>query len=796
MRNLFLALILTTLSFSLYAQQTIKGVVVDENQSPIPGAAVAIEGSSKGDVTDFNGNFTLEVKNKGTYAIDVSYMGYNKQVISVKTPQSKTLTIILKPSLQNVDEILVEATRAGEKAPFTYSNISKEVLDQKNTGQDLPYLLNNTPSLVVSSDAGTGIGYTSMKIRGTDQSRINITVDGIPLNDSESQNVFWVNMPDFGSSVQNVQVQRGVGTSTNGAAAFGATVNIQTAAPDTEPYAELNSMAGSFASFKNTVKVGTGLINNHFSFDARASFINSDGYIDRATSDLQSYYVSGGYYSENNIVKMNVFTGKEKTYQAWSGVPNDSLKAGNRTYNPEGVYTDADGKTQYYDNQTDNYVQTHFQLFYTHIFDNKATWNVALHSTLGEGYYESYKDNKKPKKFGITSTSEKMDFITQKWLDNTFYGFTTSFKQPLPFGDFIVGGAWNKYDGDHFGEILWAEKVNVPYEDEWYRGNGTKKDGNIYAKLNANITDQLSVMGDVQYRHVDYVISGTDDNMVNIDQSYNYNFFNPKLGLYLAPSQAWDSYVSFAVAHKEPKRSDFVDAPTNKKPTPERLYDTELGFNYHTKTVQFSTNFYYMQYKDQLVNTGELNDVGSAIMINTPDSYRLGIELSAGARLNKMFDLSGNIAFSQNKIKDFTSYVDDYDADWNYLGQKEESLGTTDIAYSPNVVGNIIATMHATEDLDISWTTQYVGAQFMDNTSSSDRKIDAYSFTNIKASYEPTIRGLKRLMIWGQVNNIFAQEYETNAWVYSSYVGGTRNNDIGWYPQAGINFALGLTIRL
>lgn len=796
MRTLFLTLLLVTTSLLANAQNNLSGHVYDDLNEPIPGATVTISKLSIGKVTDFNGFFSFNELSQGNYEIKISFVGYKEQVLKVSLPLAKPLRIQLQSSLESISEVVVEATRAGEKAPFTYSNISKEVLEGKNTGQDLPYLLNSTPSLVVSSDAGTGVGYTSMKIRGTDQSRINITVDGIPLNDSESQGVFWVNMPDFGSSVDNIQIQRGVGTSTNGAASFGATVNIQTATPNPESYAELNSSAGSFSTFKNTVKAGTGLMNGHYSFDVRTSWITSDGFIDRASSDLKSLYLSGGYFSENNVLKFNAFTGKEKTYQAWSGVPKEKVDAGDRTYNPEGEYKDKDGNVKYYDNQTDNYQQTHFQLFYTHMFQNEASLNVALHSTLGEGYYESYKDNKKPKDYGITGVSEKTDLIARKWLDNIFYGVTTSFKQPLPFGQFVVGGALNKYDGDHFGKVIWSETKAIPEDHEWYRGNGTKRDGNIYTKITADITDQLSFMADLQYRNVNYDITGTDDNMLDITQSYNYNFVNPKAGAFFKFNEHFDTYASFAIAQKEPKRSDYVDAPTEKKPVPEKLYDYEFGVHTRTQNFQLGVNLYYMYYKDQLINTGELNNVGSAIMVNTPKSYRKGIEITMAAKFDKVLDLSGNLAISRNKINNFTEYVAVYDESWNPQGTKVIDHGKSDIAYSPNVVANIIAKLHVTKDLDIDWTKQYVGKQYIDNTSSNDRVIDAYSFTNVKASYRLNIPHTKKSIIWAQVNNLFDQKYSSNAWVYSYYENDKRMDSIGLFPQAGINWTIGLSLSL
>lgn len=782
---LVVALLVTT---SLFAQFEIKGKVVSSENETLPGASVVINGTTLGTIADSNGEFKLFNLKKGKVDLLVSFIGYEDAIQEIELDDDLALTITLEKKAVLTEEVFVYSTRAGGKTPVANSNVSKEAIEAQNMGQDIPYLLSTTPSFVTTSDAGAGIGYTNFRIRGTDANRINVTINGIPVNDAESHGVFWVNMPDFSSSIENVQVQRGVGTSTQGAAAFGATINMQTNALQKDAYAEYNGAGGSFNTFKNTVRVGSGLISDHFSFDARLSKISSDGFIDRAFSDLKSFYVSGGYYTENTIVKLNIFSGKEKTYQAWGGIDSETLASGNRTFNP---YT--------YENETDNYQQDHYQLLFNHGFGEYFSLNTALHYTKGRGYYEQFKDGEDFVDYGLENitiggeTIESTDLIRQKWLDNDFYGGTFSLNYNKEKSDFTLGAGWNKYLGDHFGNIIWAQYMSNGAKDhEWYSNLGSKSDFNVYSKYNYALTEALNLYGDVQYRNIIYDIEGIDDDLRDLTQGHTFNFINPKVGVYYQPSASSKAYISYAIANREPSRSNFTDAdPNGEQPTPETLYDVEMGYTYSTSTFSIGANAYYMTYKDQLILTGEINDVGSAIMTNVDDSYRAGIELIAGIQILANLNWEANATFSQNKITNFTEHVDN----WDTWGQEAYELGTTDIAFSPNVVANSTFNYEPVDNLKLSLISQYVGKQFIDNSSNDDRSLDAYFVNNLRASYAIYPKFAKEIEFSLLVNNLLNEEYETNAWVYSYIYGGERYKMDGYYPQAGTNFLFGMNIK-
>ncbi len=703
-------------------------------------------------------------------------------------------------SVQVLDNVVVSSTRASDKSPVAYNMVDKADIAKHNLGQDLPYLLAGTPSYVATSDAGAGVGYTGFRIRGTDAGRINVTVNGIPMNDAEEQQVFWVNMPDFSSSVDNVQVQRGVGTSTNGAGAFGASINMQTEKLNAKPYAELSSSYGSFNTNKNTVKVGSGLLYNKFAFDARLSGIHSDGYIDRASTDMKSYYFSGAYYGKKSMLKAIVFGGVEKTYHAWYGVPGDSLKT-NRTYNPCGEYIDGNGNVQYYKDQTDNYDQRNYQLHFTHEMNRNWNLNAALHYTHGIGYYEEYKPDEKLSKYGLPSfvladgtIVKRTDLIRQKWMENDFYGGVFSFNYNRRKMSASVGGAANQYRGDHYGYIKWMKYNNgTPADYEWYNNNSIKTDANLYAKINAEVLRGLTVYADVQYRFVDLQMEGLGDKLQTIDEHPVFNFFNPKAGLFYELNKNNSFYASVAVAHREPTRNNYTDAVGDEQPTAEQLTDYEAGYQFKSKRFSAGANFYFMQYKDQLILTGKISEIGEPLTTNIPDSYRTGIELTAGVKITGWLQWKGNLTLSENKIKDFTEYDID---DWDTGGTIDNYLGTTDIAYSPNITaGSLFSFTYK------NWTaglqTSYVGEQFVDNTSSNDRKLDDYCFTNLNIGYSWKLKGIKSIDFNLAVNNIFNAKYSSNGYVwYSWYEGGERMNDLRYFPQAGINVLGGITIKL
>jgi len=811
LRRATVLIVLQFVCFIGFSQLTVNGTITDKAGKALPGAAIAVKGTYLGTVANSNGDYKFQNLKEGNYSFVVSFLGYQTTQKEVKLVNSEEIDFNLDPTAIMADEVLVAATRADRKTPVAVTNVKKEEIIARNLGQDIPMILSSTPSFVTTSDAGSGVGYTGFRVRGTDANRINVTIDGIPLNDSESHGVYWVNMPDFASSVEDIQIQRGVGTSTNGAAAFGATINLQTSKVATEAYTEIASSAGSFNTFKNTVKVGTGLGEKGFAFDARLSKITSDGYIDRAKSDLQSVFLSGGYYGEKTSIKANFFTGKEQTYQAWNGVPSvrlnndeagmqeyadnwlisqeaaDFMKASDsRTYN---LYT--------YKNETDNYWQKHSQLFLTHLLSENTKLNIGLHYTHGEGYYEQFKPNDKLSKYGLepivigSDSITKTDVIRRKWLNNDFYGAVFSLSHSSANIDFVWGGAINKYDGDHYGRIRWMKNAGDAFIDhEYYSSNGTKTDYNTYLKANIAVSEQLNLYADMQVRGINYEIKGIDDDFRDLAQKHDFVFFNPKLGF----NYEWNNnnrlFASLAIANREPNRSNYTDAEQEKTPTSERLFDYEIGYKFTSSNAFLETNFYFMNYKDQLVLTGQINDVGSAIMVNVEDSYRMGIEISGGVKITKGFDWSGNITLSKNEIKNFTEYVDD----WDNGGQIATDLGTTNLAFSPEVTANSMFT-YQKSGFTAQLSSQFVDDQFIDNTSDDDRKLDSYFVSNLNLSYEIKSNLCKSLRLHLQVNNLFDEEYESNAWVYSYQTGGTRYKMDGYFPQAGINFLAGVTVR-
>ncbi|HLN53198.1 MAG TPA: TonB-dependent receptor [Lentimicrobium sp.] len=786
----------------LSAQINIKGRVIDVNTvKGLPGAHVSLNNNFKATITRPDGMFEIKGIKAGTYHLKVTYMGYADWEGNFEVTESRSMLISMEPHALNLKEdVIISATRAGDRTPVASATLSRENLKNTDISKDMPLLLDRLPATVSTSDAGSGIGYTSFRIRGTDMNRINITVNGIPLNDAESHGVFFVNMPDFASSLSSVQVQRGVGTSTNGAAAFGASVNLQTTAPSTNAGAEISSSAGSFNTFRNSASAWTGLMDNKWSVEARLSKISSDGYIDRASSDLKSFYLSSGYYGNKTILKFNVFSGAEKTYQAWDGVPSYMLDT-NRTYNGIGMYYDCFGNQHFYDNETDNYQQDHYQAMIAHSINNKANLNFALHYTRGRGYYEQYKDDADLSDYGLeplvftSDTIETTDLIRQKHLDNHFYGYTLAFNyNPVNRLQLTLGSSGNIYDGDHFGKIIWAEYAATAGSDfEWYRGNGTKKELNLFLKGNYRTTGRVSIYGDLQLRNINYDITGTDDDLRNITQEHDFLFFNPKAGFFYELHSNGSLYASVSVAHREPNRDNFTDAdPTKPEPLAERLYDYEVGYHLVKKVFTLNTNLYYMHYNDQLILTGEINDVGQAVMTNVEKSYRIGVEVRGNVRLTEQLILNCNAAFSRNRIKGFIEKVDN----WDTGDQVINDLGNTDLAFSPELVAGMEINWSPADKFTASLSSKYVSKQYIDNTSSEDRSLDPYFVSNLKAEYMIVPGFLRGLNLSLSVNNLFNAEYEANAWVYKFYYEGSYYKYDGYFPQAGTNFMAGVTVKL
>ncbi|MEH6680677.1 MAG: TonB-dependent receptor [Sediminicola sp.] len=685
-----------------------------------------------------------------------------------------------------LDEVLVSAIRVTKESPVTFSNLTKEQIAPRNLGQDIPVLMNFLPSVVTTSDAGAGVGYTGIRVRGSDATRVNVTINGVPYNDSESHGTFWVNMPDFASSTESLQLQRGVGTSTNGAGAFGASLNLLTDAISEEGYAQISSSIGSFGTFRNNLKFSTGLLNDHVEIMGRLSKIDSDGYIDRASSKLESYFLQGAFRDDNTLIKALLFGGHEITYQAWNGIDAATLE-NDRTYNSAGMYTDENGAVQFYENEVDNYKQDHFQLLWNQRFSGNWSTNLALHYTRGRGYFEQFREDDDFETYAlrpIVVDGEEItttDLIRRRWLDNDFYGTTFSAQYDPANFKLILGGGWNKYQGDHFGEVIWARFAgDGSYGDRYYDDTSTKTDLNFFSKANYAINAHWSLYADLQYRTVTYEANGEDTGLVDDV----FHFFNPKAGLTYDLDPSNNFYFSYARAHREPNRNDYE----NGSPKPEKLNDFELGWRYVSQWLQLNTNVYYMGYKDQLVLTGELNDVGAPLRANVGDSYRMGLEVDANIELGNKFSARPNIALSSNKNKDLIIVRDG----------AVQNLGNTTIAFSPSIiVGNALA-FSPSDDFTLSLLSKYVGEQYMSNTDTEASKLDGYFTTDVNLNYEIQLNGMVRsIVLSGLINNVFNEKYVSNGFTYVDDFS-TPGNSFevqGYYPQAGTNFLLGATVN-
>lgn len=720
--------------------------------------------------------------------------------------------------VEKLDEVLLSATRAKDKTPVAFTNITKEALESTNLGQDLPILLDQLPSVVTTSDAGAGVGYTGIRVRGTDATRVNVTINGIPYNDAESQGTFWVNMPDFVSSVEDIQLQRGVGTSTNGSGAFGASLNLKTLNPSTEGYATTTNVVGSYGTRKHNISLGSGLKNGFYA-EGRLSKIMSDGYIDRASSDLSSYYVEGGFLDKKTSVKAIVFGGKEETYQSWYGTPEAVVNGdrdGIQEFIDRNYSSDAEaenllnsGRTYNYytyDNEIDHYEQTHYQLHVSHQFNNYFSANLSGNYTRGKGYFEQYKDGEEVGDYFPESAdaSEEGDVIRRRWLDNDFYAIVSSFNYKKDNLNLYLGGGYNKYDGSHFGELIWDSfPVSVPIRTDYYTSIGEKNDYNAYLKAEYILNYKWFLFADVQYRGVDYKSNGLSSDLIPIDVSETYNFFNPKAGVTYSIDNYNSVYASLAVANREPNRDDLTKNPV--LPQPERLYDYEFGYKLKTPNYYATANLYYMDYKDQLVLTGDLDNVGDPIRENVKESFRAGVELQAGYKFSELLRIDANATFSQNKIKNFDYVVYDtqYDPNtWETVSYDAvtTSYQDTDISFSPNVVAGGTVRFTPINNLNLAFISKYVGKQYLDNTSSDSKSMDAYFVNNFNASYKIQPNWIKEIAFNLLVNNIFDNEYVSNGYTYSYYYRpqGSNDNPITenfYYPQAKINFLLGMTLK-
>ncbi len=794
------AITLWLLAAGAFAQHTLSGIVRDaQSNEPLVNATVQLKSNGRYAVSDTDGRFSFGDVS-GDVVLAVSYLGYldHTQPVSINTDVS--VEILLEPTAILTDEVVVRATRATDKTPTTHSTISKADIEAQNFGQDVPLLLNWTPSVVTTSDAGTGIGYTGIRIRGSDPTRINVTINGIPYNDSESTGTFWVDIPDIASSSESIQIQRGVGTSTNGAGAFGATINLQTNVRRDDAYAEVSNTFGSFNTRKHTFNFGTGLLNNHFVVDGRLSRIASDGFIDRAFSDLNSYYFSAGYFGRKTMLKAIFFGGNERTYQSWYGVPESRLKndteamlttAMNEGWNEEQTdnLLQSDSRTfnpYLYENQVDNYRQDHYQLHFSHTPGSALTINTALHYTPGKGYYEEYRYDEDPANYGLAGGAST-DLIRRRWLDNDFYGLTWSVNYDKHNWNLVAGGAWNRYDGDHFGEIIWSQAGGVSYEHPYYFNNGDKRDFNVFIKGNYPLGERLNAFVDLQYRRIDYTVAGTENKLNDILVDATFNFFNPKAGVTYSVTDNSQLYASYAVANREPVRDDFLDFE-GSDPEHETLNNLEIGYRGTTDRLSFQANYYLMNYTNQLVLTGELNDVGAYVRTNAGNSYRMGIELQGAVKLGEKVTWNANVTFSRNKIKDYTEVLEDYGEDFSEFNLIRTTFKDTDIAFSPSIIAGSTLTFHAFPNGEVSLLTKYVGKQYLDNTGNDARRIDAYLVNDLRLSWSWQPSFLKEIRLSFLVNNLFEELYESNGFTYGYLAGSAEYRENFYFPQAGRNF--------
>ncbi len=776
------------------AQLSISGKITDQSGTPLSGATVSIN-PSVSTVADATGKYQLGNLANGNYTLKVTYIGYQPYEKTVLLTANTVINVSLINSTTITEEVTVSATRASSNSPTAFTNIGKKDIDKNNSGRGFEYLLEQTPSTVVTSNAGAGIGYTSIRIRGSDATRTNVTLNGIPLNDAEDQGVYFVDLPDLASSVDNIQVQRGVGTSTNGAGAFGASINIQTTTRRDTAYAELNNSAGSYGTVRNTVSLGTGLLGGHFSVDGRLSRMNSDGYIDRAFSHLKSFFLSGAYYGKNSVLRLNVFSGYEQTYQAWDGVPEDSVKSGNRRYNELGYINSSNS---FYKNQTDNYTQNYYQLLYDQQISSKLSFSGALHYTKGDGYYEEYRNADSLKDYGVTpvvvggTTVEATDLVRRLWLNNKFYGLTYNLDyKPDNNLDIKLGGAYNEYKGAHYNNIEWTqESTNIPPDYEYSRNYAKKTDFNIFGRAEYHLGNVL-LYGDLQYRHIYYSFLGFDQNLNNVQQQVGLNFFNPKAGITYQVDQHSNVYASIAVGNHEPNRSDFVNSSPQSRPKPENLKDIEAGYRYATPIFSGSINGFYMLYKNQLVLTGALDDVGEAIRTNIKDSYRAGIEVSTRLKIAEPLSWYVNATLSTNKVKSFQQFLQNYDT-----GKLDEmQYGKSDIAYSPDFTGSSTISYHPVKNAEIAFIGKYVGRQYLDNTSTTSRSLDGYMVSDIRLNYNFSIKGVKNVGVGLLVNNIFSKKYQSDGATYPDIEGGKVVNYNYFFAQAPVNFLASLNLK-
>ncbi len=775
-------------------QSRITGRVFDKNDGhPLPEATVKLEPGNHSCLPGPGGEFEFRNIAAGTYTLTVTYVGYAVYSQEFNLTGDKQLEVPLSPTTYTRQEIIVNATRVQAGEGFSFTNINKDEIRKNNSGTDIPYLLELTPSLVTTSDAGTGIGYTGMRIRGSDGTRINVSLNGVPLNDAESQSVYFVDLPDLASSLESIQVQRGVGSSANGAGAFGGSINLMTNKQSVQPYAESSHAYGSFHTVKNNLSLGTGLLNKHWGFEGRLSRIKSDGYMDRAWADLKSWYASGGYYSGRAIIKLTALSGKEITYQAWNGVPEYLLNS-NRTYN-----------AFMYENQVDNYKQDHYQLLFGYDFLKDLHLQVTLHQTRGKGYYEEYKTADDAYGEGLLSfyglpdlvtgpdTVNATDLVRRKWLDNNFYGavWALSYENQRKFRA-TFGGAWNRYLGNHYNNLVWMRYAGSTGPDYVYESDdAVKTDFNVYLKGYYEPVRSLGFYADIQFRQVEYRFSGFDTAFTVVPQEDILPFFNPKFGLNWNFARAWNFFASVSRAGKEPSRDDYTESISGSRPGPEKMTDVEAGMSYVTGKLSLSLNYYWMYYDNQLVLTGKVNDVGNYTRTNVPFSYRQGFEAVGGFNIGTFVSLKGMATVSENKIRSFEEYIDNYDDGT----QKMEVHKRSNLAFSPVFTAAGTVTWKPLKNLDVDYSIRHVGKQYLDNTSDEQRKINDYTVSDIRLSYVLGFKSKQEIQFSFTLSNIFSKKYVSNGYTFSYISGGSSITENYYYPQALVHGMGQVTFR-
>lgn len=808
-----LCIIFTAAGFT----QNIHGTITDTKGAPLFGATVHIIGTTNGTSSNADGSYAID-NAQGT--LEFSFIGYQSQIIKIDG-ETSIINVQLQANDYLFEDVVVRSTRVNQSSPFSYTNIDNKALNERSNGEEMPQLLNISPSVVSYSENGTPFGNTAFRVRGSDPSRVNVTLDGIPMNDAESQSVFWVNMSDIGSSIKDIQIQRGVGASTNGSAAFGASVNIQSSAFIQDASAQVSTTMGSYNTFKRTVKVNSGVINNHASFSARVSKLTSDGYIDYSGMEHTSYFFAGAYFTDRTSLRVKLFGNNEHTQISWWGNPSDKIEE-DRTYNPAGWYTDINGNTNYYEDQADNYVQTHLHTHLSHEINSNNQLNFAFHYTWGEGYYEQFQDDDNwmhdsdfeyygmPDAVYIQPSGDSIygsDLIRRRMMDNDFYGVTYAYEHAARWGTLVVGGAANRYDGEHFGRVIWLEQ-NPGFQNnhEYYYNTSLKDEASLYVKGQFALSNTIEAYADVQYRYIDYTLEGANSSTdkPDIDVHENYNFVNPKLGLSYQQNNH-NVYASFGMAHREPTRANLKDAIGDPRatPQPETLYNTELGYKVATTNLAVEASLYYMHYKDQLVPTGEKNNVGYDIMSNVSTSYRTGIELAASYQPVQWFRWDANLTLSKNIIKDFIEYNTYYDQwYWNAIDYKGTERGNTPIAYSPNVNASSNLVFYPTKALAIQLTSKYVGEQYFDNTGDEAAILDAYFVNDLSVSYTHKLNKIESIECKVKVNNIFNNEYIGNGYGGKDMVQDADDSELFhatrwtyYFPQAPANLLVQLNIN-